>query len=516
MRKRKFKFYVGSAPPADARRPCFVLEPDAWDDYGYKTLFRLMLFRPEGRKVSIGSVKILPKALGGDENDPLRAKPFLDDTFTDLPSSDFCSLGQTSTYYTELSRLGEYTGLDVDGETVARALSDVCFPETSDRWWEHHSGYETSLLRFPAANVAWREAASLIRGISPEAHDHNAMLVMDVARGRVSPPGYQLRFDGTLELPGRLNVIVGRNGTGKTTLLEEMATHLSGVSVTSRERKPPTFSKVVFVSNNAFDQGAAPRRAPDVRFIGPRPGDLRKLQKAVAAASQSTSEDWPGVRDKLFPTAESLLETLPDVTSLLKEDLEQLQSVPDWASFAERILENEALSTLVVDDPESALDEMSAGQKAMVTILAGLYRELDQQSLALLDEPENYLHPSLVARFVRALNLLLDQRKAFAVVATHSPIIVQETPSRFVSIVERDGRTQYFERPSFETFGESVENIDEYLFETDFGSSHWKKVLSEFAEQGLTDDEICQRLQSRELPLLAQSYIDRRRLKRGG
>lgn len=514
MTNGRLWFYVGERPPDGARRPCFVLEPGTWDDYGYKTQFRLFLFRSEGRKVAIGSVKILPRAIEPDDNEQSRTRPFLPDKFTALPSSDFCSLGQSSTYYTELSRLSEYTALDIEGEDVARALADVCFPDTTEHWWQDNAGYETSLLRFPAANMAWREAVSLVKGISPEAHDHNAMLVVDVARGQVKPSGYELRFDGTLDLPGRLNVIVGRNGTGKTTLLEEMASHLSGATLTSRERKPPTFSKVVFVSNNAFDQGAAPRRAPDLRFIGPRPGDLAELKKVIAATGRATSDDWPEVREDLFPTPESLLDMLPDVTSLLEDDLRELQSVPDWASFVERILENEALSALVFEDPEAAMKEMSAGQKAMVTILAGLYRELDQQSLALLDEPENYLHPSLVARFVRALNLLLDERKAFAIVATHSPIIVQETPSRFVSVVDRDEGTQYFERPSFETFGESVENIDEYLFETDFGSSHWKKVLSEFAQQELTDEEICQRLQSRELPLLAQSYLERQRSKR--
>jgi predicted ATPase len=363
--------------------------------------------------------------------------------------------------------------------------------------------------------VAWREATSLIRGISPDAHDHNALLISDVARGGVKPGGYELRFDGTLELPGRLNVIVGRNGTGKTTLLEEMAYRLSGTGSTPSERKPPSFSKVVFVSNNAFDQGAAPRGAPHVRFIGPRPGDIRKVERVLAEASRATTERWPEVRETLFPTAASVLETIPNITNLLEEDLTQLQNVPDWAPFVTRMLEDESLSSLIVEDPKTALMEMSAGQKAMTTILAGLYRELDQQSLALLDEPENYLHPSLITRFARTLNILLEERKAFAVVATHSPIIVQETPSRFVSIVERNQNTQQFERPSFETLGESIENIDEYLFETDFGSSHWKSVLFKFAKQGLTDEEICRRLQSRELPLLAQSYLERQRQKQG-
>lgn len=509
-------FYVGLQPPAGAALPCFVLAPDKWDDYSFRTQFRLYVFRHNAQPLLIGQVKILLRGLAAEDEGGLRqTQTSLPRSFASLSTKHFCSVGQTSQYYTEIHRISEHLGYAVKPELVVEALADLCFATAGDRWWENEAGFMTSLLRFPAANIARQQASALVRGLIPEAHNHNSLLVADVAMGSVKPGGYELLFDGTLEIPGRLNVIVGRNGSGKTTLLERMALQLSGDVSRTRERKPPKFSRIAFVSNNVFDQGYAPRWGAGVRFIGPRPGDAARITNVLVQARIADEQNWPSVREQLFPDPESVMKMLPEIDDHLKEDLSQLQVVLGWREFAARVFEDEELGQTLASRPAEAISVMSAGQKALAGILAGLYKDLDQQSLVLLDEPENYLHPSLIARFIRDLNLLLHERKAFAVLATHSPIIVQETPSRFVTIIERAGTTIELTRPPFETFGESVENIDEYLFETDFSSSHWKKVLSEFAERGLTDDQIRGKLQSSELPLLAQAYLERQRLKRG-
>jgi predicted ATPase len=508
-------FYVGERPPENAPPVCFLLVPGIWDDYTFRTQFELYVHRTGSRPVSVGEVKILPRGVATDQLGYFRTLQHLPPTFAALSPAQFCSLGQSSQYYSAIHRIHELLGYAVKPELVVEALADLCFVSTTDRWWEHESGFATSLLRYPAANVARQQATSLVRGVTPKAHNHNALLISDVADGPVDPKGYELNFDGTLEIPGRLNVVVGRNGSGKTTLLKRMASRLSGDRPAGSERKPPQFSRIAFVSNNVFDEGHLPLHRTDLRFIGPRPGDKKRIGNVVRCAKAATDEQWPEVLRELFADREQLLAMLPDTDDNLKDDLLQLQSVLGWEAFATQVFDDESLCRALQSNPAAAMVEMSAGQKALAVILAGMYRDLDQQGLVLLDEPENYLHPSLIARFVRHLNLLLDERKAFAIVATHSPIIVQETPSRFVTVMERSGDTIRLRRPPFETFGESVENIDEYLFETDFGSSHWKSVLSEFAQRGLTDSEICERLHSAELPLLAQSYLERQRLKHG-
>lgn len=46
----------------------------------------------------------------------------------------------------------------------------------------------------------------------------------------------------------------------------------------------------------------------------------------------------------------------------------------------------------------------------------------------LIDEPEGHLHPPLLSAFVRALSELLVNRNGVAIIATHSPVVLQEVP----------------------------------------------------------------------------------------
>lgn len=89
-------------------------------------------------------------------------------------------------------------------------------------------------------------------------------------------------------------------------------------------------------------------------------------------------------------------------------------------------------------------DELSAGQKSILLVLAGLASRLDQESIVLIDEPEAHLHPHFLVLFSRALHQLLDDRRSFAIIATHSPIVLRDVPTDCVTVLWRDtdGRTR--------------------------------------------------------------------------
>ena len=59
-------------------------------------------------------------------------------------------------------------------------------------------------------------------------------------------------------------------------------------------------------------------------------------------------------------------------------------------------------------------------------ILAQLVYLLDEKFLVLIDEPECHLHPPLLASFIQCLSYLLRERNAIAIIATHSPVVLQE------------------------------------------------------------------------------------------
>lgn len=60
-----------------------------------------------------------------------------------------------------------------------------------------------------------------------------------------------------------------------------------------------------------------------------------------------------------------------------------------------------------------------------------------RKTLVLIDEPESHLHPPLLSAFIRALSDLLLDRNGLSIIATHSPVVLQEVPKRCVWKINR-------------------------------------------------------------------------------
>jgi predicted ATPase len=511
--KTRLRFFVRDTLPEQLPRPAFRLVPSDWDDYGHRTQFKLLLHHQGSWPVAIGQVKILAREQKPDALGFRRTGAELPREFTRLDPTQFCSLGQSPDYYAELTNLPKYGLPDTTAREVLEALADICFWGTEEEWWQDHVGFKSSLLRFASAHVAHRDAHILVRGETPEEHTHNSLVVSDNVFIDVKPIGYELRFDGSLGFPGRANVLVGRNGAGKTTLLRQLAAKLGSITQKALDSFHPRFSSIICVSTNSFDEEERDHQLGWVHFVGVRPGKKQQLESVLRELSGTTDDNWGAELLKKFPNPKAFSLAVPDTRSHLEEDLLAAREITGWCEFAARAFDDAELVKSLCEEPARSVALMSAGQKALATVYAGLFHFTKKLSLILVDEPENFLHPSLVAIFIRQLGDLLEDRKAFAIIATHSPIVVQETPARFVTIVERKIDVVNLSRPPFETFGESIENIDRFLFETDFDSSNWKRVISSFVKREMTDRQIAQALGSAELPLLAQAYAARERTR---
>ena len=109
--------------------------------------------------------------------------------------------------------------------------------------------------------------------------------------------------------------------------------------------------------------------------------------------------------------------------------------------------------------------------------------------MILLDEPEAHLHPPLLSAFVRCLSDLLVDRNAVAVVATHSPVVLQEVPSSCVHMLYRSGTTIDVYRPDFETFGEGVGRLTSEVFKHEVTESGFHRLLRQVAESSESYEE---------------------------
>ena len=130
-------------------------------------------------------------------------------------------------------------------------------------------------------------------------------------------------------------------------------------------------------------------------------------------------------------------------------------------------------------EAELIFDGLSSGHKVVLLTISRLVELVQEQSLVLLDEPEGHLHPPLLSAFVRALSSLLKKQNGVALIATHSPVVLQEVPKNCVWILDRAGRTIDAQRPSLETFGESVGQLTHEVFGLEVTDTGFYKLVRE-------------------------------------
>ncbi len=113
---------------------------------------------------------------------------------------------------------------------------------------------------------------------------------------------------------------------------------------------------------------------------------------------------------------------------------------------------------------EALFRRLSSGHKIVLLTITRLVETVVERTIVLLDEPEAHLHTHLLAAFIRALSDLLIQQNGVAIIATHSPVVLQEVPKSCVWKLRRSGSVSKAERPEYETFGENVGILTREVF----------------------------------------------------
>jgi ATPase subunit of ABC transporter with duplicated ATPase domains len=156
------------------------------------------------------------------------------------------------------------------------------------------------------------------------------------------------------------------------------------------------------------------------------------------------------------------------------------------ASLAEAGTDDEVLRARARD----LFRELSSGHKIVLLTLTRLVESVEERTLVLMDEPESHLHPPLLSAFVRALSDLLVNRNGVAIIATHSPVVLQEVPRECVWRLRRSGDSVAAERPEIETFGENVGTLTSEVFGLEVTNSGFHRMIAEAAAGEVTYTDV--------------------------
>lgn len=125
----------------------------------------------------------------------------------------------------------------------------------------------------------------------------------------------------------------------------------------------------------------------------------------------------------------------------------------------------------------SIKNKTSAGQRIMLSTLTGLVSFLKDSSLLLFDEPETHLHPSMLANMMSIIDGLLEDFNSYAIISTHSPIVLQQVPSAYIRIVRRMENTPVIDNVPIETFGENLTEISQEIFDVSDYERDYKDIF---------------------------------------
>lgn len=493
--------------------PRAVLVQDNWDDYGYRSTFYVVLHLSADEKIDLGNIKIIQADRSGGYTDMPR-KPF-----NRLPEGH-ASLGADLDYYETLYKLGREVF-----EPYFKGLRDIAFDDDAKARVEDTEGFRVSMLRFSGAERTIADAVRLLRAPAlRKRRRHVGFLVKfktSVARNSAS---FMVEFDfrRRASLPNRINALIGYNGTGKTRLLSNLAIVASGYGYSTKEDllrheagrfvgTAPPFKTVVVVSYSAFDTFVIPGRTEVEKERLQEQGELfgyvycglrERSDEDIADGEQTYRLRTHGEIEAEFLSALDRVHKAGRLESLL-EILKPLLRDPSF----QRIGLTHLYTNRDDDELGELFRELSSGHKYVLKIVAELTAHISgsEPTLVLIDEPETHLHPPLLAALLKSVRACLDAFNGYAIIATHSPVVLQETPAKYVRVLRRTGDQNSVVAPSIETFAEGIGVITQEVFNLGDGSTDWHETLRSLARKH-TLEEI-EGMFDRKLGFSARSYV---------
>ncbi|PJN64568.1 hypothetical protein PAEAM_06540 [Paenibacillus sp. GM1FR] len=489
---------------------------DNWNDWFEFRVLHQMYYKDD-----LGEVNYIgPLKFGQIGMKPNQDRVALPESFEKL-SEDFYSLGNETSYYDNLNRLG-----DSFRDELLNCLNDIALDlkKFVEVRWERVT--TQAVLRDISEVKVKNKFHSLAQGDSSlSRYSFNYVMAKPT---KESTESYQISFkvNPNSHPPSNIHAIIGRNGVGKTHLLNGMINSLiNNKSENNDQRKfgfhqdrvtegNKIFDNVIYVSFSPFDESEflQSRRGskvlPGYTYIGLK----RRLESPKGSKKQSIieSKSTELLREEFINSMWLLRDVgnrLPSKKERFKQAVKMLNSDPifmesgiaellDYSKEEIEFMEkarNEKKSIPTSDMQKLKRDfeekanpickKFSSGHNIVLLTISKLVEKLEERTLILLDEPETHLHPPLLSTLTRILSYLLLKRNGVGIVATHSPVVLQEVPKDCAWMYNRMGSELSFNRPEIETFGENINTLTKEVFSFEVTDSGFHNILKEAANK---------------------------------
>lgn len=474
--------------PNNAKNKVY-LHIDYWNDYSFITMFYMDFVDASGNIKHIGNIRI---GFKGQTEEVATYKKiqadFKGNTFTSLGDNYF-SIGTDTEYYKNLNSLENKIKTE-----ILLAIKDLAYQPKYISSIQDENVFSISLLRGVSLTSITEQFPRILTGkpeltkfqfsfVIPESKE-NSEIKLDFLVKPFSKPSTNI------------HAIIGRNGAGKTTILNSMVQAIMSKSnkdyrfydyyyldLYKRPIDKDYFSSLVSVSFSVFDTFEPPKEQSDPAlgtcyfYIG-----LKKSENEIRTTND-IYDNFSDALDSCFSEKTKKNRWIKAIRDLeADENFANMQLIKKLASD----LTQEELKQTA----HRLIKRMSSGHAVILLVMTKLVATVGEKTLVLLDEPESHLHPPLLSAFIRALSNLLYDRNGVAIVATHSPVVLQEIPRSCISKIQRVGLVTNIKMPDIETFGENVGVLTREVFGLEVIKSGFHKLLTQSVLEGKTYEEI--------------------------
>lgn len=527
MNNKHYKALFSRTNAGEAVQPpgtvLFYPDNPSWNDFGYQVRAKLRVRASDGRPPLLlaafvialedGSGSPVARSFATWVRDLASAGSSLFSAPDDANEPKFLTLlSDDSTY----RRLAEWSSSMEERWAILLAANDInqarlqqTIPRAQIENVTSTDAFTLGVMRSSSAYRAYTKGPRYIsRQIIPWIEDaRSEFRTTTRLRGFDSPHDVKFRFGGALLVSDRAHVLIGKNGTGKSQLLNQI---LGAFALQADNSGSEVF---LDRPNVTFDKGAvSDRPIPNAVLVfsadddAPFPRQTRldtALDYSYFSLSATPSLEFTELarhslgralrdllRDDALLKGRTRFQIFRDVVSPvlrlsvlhlpIKRGAKRVMGVVTDSSGHSWLPlnrvptgEQETLylaAALDTDRDVGLLDSdghefpPSSGQRVYLRFAAQALSVIAQGSLIILDEPETHLHPNFVSEFMTLLHQVLEATNSIAIVATHSPYVVREVPTACVHLVQRTRNSPQITGVHLRTLGASVSSISDAVF----------------------------------------------------
>lgn len=389
----------------------------------------------------------------------------LDEQLDTPLGDDYCSLGIAPDYY---SKLRDVVTDKREREELLTYLRDCTWNSRIYESFMDDEIFNISLLREMESGKALKDGRFILLNRNPDEAYSFQYVFSPQKKVDVT---WNVSLSYKSEPFMRCLGLIGENGVGKTRMLSGMVKEL--VSHNGSSLACTLFNSCLVLCSTPLDKY-------------PIPADKDRIPYEVYSLEQDTDE----TETKLVSALELILERPrlngQELFSVFRQILEKyIGDIRVYESYRE---DDKIKWRVNKTKVQESVRILSSGELHTLLLLSHIYANVHFSSLLVIDEPEVHLHPSIIKDFMIILCEILSDFDSFAIIATHSPLVVREMANTNVFLMQKvENDILQIGKVPFDTFGEDTARLYKNIFGYDEADSYFMEVVRRLREEEYLD-----------------------------